>query len=177
MKRGENMESAIIASIVTAVLTLMGTLYIQKRNNDHKYKRAALYLYLNLRQLKKEIDDDKKNIDSRTQCNLMPYPNQIDYISVICSLNEKLSKEDILSINEFYEKVKILNNAKMGYAQAESNYYIFLTTGQNMGNPYDVPRNNMYQCFTQWINVVCNDENYKKNIVEIISKLEKMKDK
>ena len=165
------MESAIIASIVTAVLTLIGTLYIQKRNNEHKYKRAALYLYLNLRQLKKEIDDDK------TQCNLMPYPNQIDYISVICSLNEKLSKEDILSINEFYEKVKILNNAKMSYAQAESNYYIFLTTGQNMGNPYDVPRNNMYQCFTQWINAVCNDENYKKNIVEIISKLEKMKDK
>ena len=74
------MESAIIASIVTAVLTLIGTLYIQKRNNEHKYKRAALYLYLNLRQLKKEIDDDKKNIDSKTQCNLMPYPNQIDHL-------------------------------------------------------------------------------------------------
>ena len=65
----------------------------------------------------------------------------------------------------------------MSYAQAESNYYNIFTTGQNMSNPYDVLRNNMYQRFTQWINAVCNDENYKKNIVEIISKLEKMKDK
>ena len=171
------MLSAIIASIVTAVLTLIGTLYVQKRNSENRYRKDALYLYLNLRQLKKEIDVDKKRVDSGMMCNLLPYPNQIDYIGVVCNLNDKLEKTDALNINDFFEKVKILNNAKMCYAQFESLYNNSQTTAQNMINPYEQQRSRAYQTFVYYINDISNDENYKKNIVEIISKLEKLKDK
>lgn len=171
------MLSAIIASVVTAILTLIGTLFIQKRNSENRYRKDALYLYLNLRQIKKAIDDDKKCVDSNKMCNLLPYSNQIDYIGVICNLNDKLENEDVLNINDFFEKVKILNNAKMYYIQIESIYNNPQTKVQNMSNPYEQQRNTAYQSFVYYINDISNDENYKKNIVEIISKLEKLKDK
>lgn len=52
----ENILSSLAVAVVTSILSIIGTLYVQKRKNENSTKKNALYLYLNLKQTKSDID-------------------------------------------------------------------------------------------------------------------------
>lgn len=175
----ENILSSLIVAIFTSILTVLGTLYVQKRKNKSTIRKNALYLYLNMRQAKADIDQDKKAIDNNVESEIssMGYFNSFDYIGVLCELKDKLNEQEIIDINNFYEKIKRLESKKI--------YYFNMRTLNNNNpsmNPalpgiYFQQYMESYAILQNEINLLTNSNEYKMNIVEIISKLKKMKNK
>lgn len=89
-----NILSSLVVAVVTSILSIIGTLYVQKRKNKSIVKKNALYLYLNLKQTKSNIDKDKKVIDGTCGNEIMPlnYFNSFDFIAVLSELKDKLSE-------------------------------------------------------------------------------------
>ena len=181
-KRGyfmDNILSSILVAVITAILSVLGTLFVQKRKNESTTKKCALYLYLNLKQTKADIDKDKKGIDGTDKIEIMPmnYFNPFDYIGVLSDLKDKLSEHEIEVVNNFYENVKKLDCKKNNYFSFLNLNSNFLTTNPTMPSPYFQQFFDSQNDFIHNLNSITNDDEYKKDIVEIISKLQKLKDK
>nr|WP_296467412.1 hypothetical protein [uncultured Acetatifactor sp.] len=169
-----NIVSSIVVAIVTAICTVLGTLYVQKRKNESAVRKCALCLYLNLKQTKGAIDKDKKTIDQISMdIVFMPYFSELDYIGLLSELKDKLNDKEIESVNHFYETVKKLDNYKMNFGNTYNMYYSYPV----MPNPYEYQYQNNLNAFTSNLNAVTNSDEYKSDIVEVISKLRELKDK
>lgn len=173
-----NIVSSILTAIVTAFFSILGTLYVQKRKNESVIKKKALILYLNLKQTKSDIDKDKKVIDNSSENEISPmvYFNPINYIEVLSELKNRLSEQEIIDVNNFYENVKKLDGSKMCYFNFRN-----LDANNPSMNPafpgaYWNQYRNSYSVFQHDINMITNSEEYKTNLVNIISKLKKIKD-
>lgn len=173
-----NILSSLAVAVITSVLSIIGTLYIQKRMNENSTKKNALYLYLNLKQTKLDIDREKKIIDGTSWDEILPmaYFTPFDYIDVLSELKDKLSEQEMMDINNFYESVKKIDNKKMNYINWYNSYDNFSKMNPpQVFNPYCQPYLEGQNAFRYALNVFVNSEEYKNNIVNIISKLEKMK--
>lgn len=174
----ENILSSLAVAVVTSILSIIGTLYVQKRMNENSTKKNALYLYLNLKQTKSDIDREKQIIDGTSWDEIWPmaYFTPFDYIGVLSELKDKLSEQEMLDINYFYESVKKLDNKKMNYINWYNLYDNFLKTNPpQLFNPYCQPYLEGQTAFLHALNVFVNSEEYKESIVKIILKLEYMK--
>ncbi|MCM1101252.1 MAG: hypothetical protein NC398_07690 [Acetatifactor muris] len=174
----QNILSSLVVAVVTSVLSIIGTLYVQKRKSENATKKNALYLYLNLKQIKSDIDKEKKIIDGTSWDEILPmaYFTPFDYIGVLSELNDKLSLQEMVDINNFYENVKKIDNKKMNYINLRYSYNNFSNMNPpQILNPYYQQFIEMQNAFTYALNVFVNSEEYKENIVKIISKLEKIK--
>lgn len=167
--------SAIIASVITAILTIIGTQYQQKRKNNIACRKNALYLYLNIKQIRTDIDRDKKAIDGNQPFLWTPYFNPFDYTAVLCALNDKLTEQEISKIFNFYENIKKLDNSKTSYSNVYYNYYNYSTMNPGAINPYQVQHNISFNNFKNNLNNITNSDEYKIDIVEIMSKLRNIK--
>lgn len=174
----ENILSSLAVAVVTSILSIIGTLYVQKRKNENSTMKNALYLYLNLKQTKSDIDREKKIIDGTSWDEIWPmaYFSPFDYIDVLSELKDKLSEQEMMDINNFYESVKKIDNKKMDYI----NWYVSYNNFSKMNlpqafNPYYQQYVEGQNAFQYSLNVFVNSEEYKENIVKIISKLEKIK--
>lgn len=101
-----NILSSLAVAVATSIFSIIGTLYVQKRKNENLTKKSALYL--NLKQTKSDIDREKKVIDGTSLDEIWPmaYFTPFDYIDVLRELKDKLSEQEIMDINNFYENVK-----------------------------------------------------------------------
>jgi len=174
----ENILSSLIVAIVTSILSIIGTLYVQNRKNKNETKKNALYLYLNLKQTKSDIDKEKKIIDLNSWGEIQPmtYYTPFDYIAVLSELKDRLNEQEIMDINNFYENVKKIDNKKMNYL----NYYNLYTSSLKVSsptvfNPYYQQYVDGQNAFQYELNDFVNSEDYKENVVKIISKLEEIK--
>lgn len=109
-----NIFSSLLAAVVTSILSIIGTLYVQKRKNKSIIRKNALIFYLNLKQIKSDIDKDKKAIDGAGENEIAPmyYFSPFDYIAVLSELKDKLSEQEIMDVNNFYENVKRIDVKK-----------------------------------------------------------------
>lgn len=169
--------SSLLVAIVTSILSIIGTLYVQKRRNESTIKKNALILYLNLKQTKLDIDKDKKVIDGTGENEIMPmmYFNPFDYIAVLGELKDKLSEQEIEDVNNFYENVKKIDNKKMIWLNSLNMSNNFATSNPQLPNPYYQQSVDGYNGFKYALNVFVNSDAYKANIVNIISKLKNLK--
>lgn len=169
--------SSIITAIVTAIFTILGTLYVQKRKNESVIKKNALILYLNLKQTKSDIDKDKKVIDNASENEISPmgYFNPFNYIEVLSELKDKLSEREIIDVNNFYENVKKLDGSKMCYFNFRNLDANNPSMNSVLPGAYWNQYRNSYFAFQNDINTITNSEEYKLNIVNIISKLKEIK--
>lgn len=173
-----NILSSIIIAIITAIFSVLGTLYVQKVKSENTNRKNALYLYLNLKQTKYDIDGDKKAIDQAAlNIVFLPYFSSFDYIAVLSELKDKLSEHEIMVITNFYENVKKLDNYKMGLGNAYHIYINYPIINPALPHPYESQYQNCFSAFKYNINSLTNSEEYKSDIVEIISKLKNIKDK
>lgn len=174
----ENILSSILVAVITAILSVLGTLFVQKRKNESTTKKRALYLYLNLKQTKADIDKDKKGIDGADKIEIMPmnYFNPFDYIGILSDLKEKLSEHEIEVVNNFYENVKKLDCKKMNYFNALNLHNNFPSVNPAIPGLYDQQYRDSCSAYIEDLNFITNDDEYKKDIVEIISKLHSLKD-
>ncbi len=173
----ENILSSLIVAVVTSILSIIGTLFVQKRKNKSATKKNALYLYLNLKQTKSNIDREKKIIDGTSWDEILPmaYFTPFDYIAVLCELRDKLSQQEMMNVNNFYESVKKIDTKKMDYISLYISYNNFMkANAPQIFNPYCQPYLEAQNAFQYAINVFVNSEEYKENIIKIISKLEKL---
>ena len=117
-----NLLSSIMVAIITSILTVLGTLFVQKRKNESAIRKNALYLYLNLRQTKADIDKDKKVVDNAGKNEIFPmsYFSPFDYIAVLSELKDKMTEDEIMTVSNFYENVKKLDNNKMYFSDVRS---------------------------------------------------------
>lgn len=175
----EDILSSLIVAIITSILTVLGTLYVQKRKSESIIRKNALYLYLNLKQVKYDIDNDKRVIDRAGESEIMPmnYFSPFDYIAVLSGLKDKMTDEEIEVVNNFYEAVKKLDNKKMYFFNMRNLHNNSPSTNPAFLGPYELQYRNSYNDFERNLNVITNSDEYKMNLVEIISKLKKMKDK
>lgn len=174
----ENILSSLIVAIITSILSIIGTMYVQKRKNENTIKKNAFYLYLNLKQTKSDIDREKKIIDGTSWDEIFPmaYFTPFDYIGVLSELKDKLSEEEIRNINSFYESVKKIDKKKLNYVELYNSYNSFSKVNPpQMYNPYCQQYLEGQNAFQYALNVFVNSEEYKENIVRIISKLERIK--
>lgn len=174
----DNILSSIMVAVITAILSVLGTLFVQKRKNENTTKKRALYLYLNLKQTKADIDKDKKGIDGAGKVEIRPmnYFNPFDYIGVLSELKGKLSDYEIEVVNNFYENVKKIDSNKMFLFNVRSLYNNFGILNPTLFNPYEQQYNDSYNVFQHDLNTITNSDEYKGDIVEIISKLRSLKD-
>lgn len=175
----EDILSSLIVAIITSILTVLGTLYVQKRKSESIIRKNALYLYLNLKQVKYDIDNDKRVIDRAGESEIMPmnYFSPFDYIDVLSVLKDKMTDEEIEVVNNFYEAVKKLDNKKMCFFNMRNLHNNSSSTNPAFLGPYELQYRDSYDDFVRNLNVITNSDEYKMNLVEIISKLKKMKDK
>ena len=175
----DNIFSSIIVAVVTAILSVLGTLYIQRRKNESNTKKSALYLYLNLKQTKADIDKDKKGIDGAGEIDIMPmnYFNPFNYIGILCDLKERLSEHEIEVVNNFYDNVKKLDWKKMNLFNARGLNNNFPSMNPAFPGIYEQQYRDSCTSYVDSLNSITNNDEYKKDIVEIISKLQKMKGK
>lgn len=175
----DNLLSSIIVATVTAILSVLGTLYVQRRKNESNIKKSALYLYLNLKQTKADIDKDKKGIDGAGKIDIMPmnYFNPFNYIGILCDLKGRLSECEIQVVNNFYENVKKLDCKKMNLYNARSLHNNFPSMNPALPGIYEQQYKDSCASYVDNLNSITNNDEYKKDIVEIISKLQKMKGK
>lgn len=175
----ENILSSLIVAIVAAILSVLGTLYVQKRKNEGTIRKNALCLYLNLRQVKADIDQDKKVIDENDEnaISFRGYFNPFDYIEVLSELKDKLSEQEIMDINNFYENVKKLDDNKMYYFNMRNLNNNNPSQNSVLPPPYWQQYIDSFYNFKNELNMLTNSDEYKMNLVEIISKLKKLKDK
>lgn len=175
----DNLFSSIIVAVVTAMLSVLGTLFIQRRKNESTTKKNALYLYLNLKQTKEDIDKDKKGIDGAGNLEIMPmnYFNPFDYIGTLCNLEGRLSEREIEVVNNFYENVKKLDCKKMNLFNTRSLHNNFPSMNPALPGIYEQQYKDSCNSYVDNLNSITNNDEYKKDIVEIISKLQKMKGK
>lgn len=174
-----NILSSLIVAIVTSILSIIGTLYVQKRKNENSTKKNALYLYLNLKQTKSDIDREKKIIDGTSWDEILPmdYFTTFDYIGVLSELKDELNEQEIMDVNNFYESVKKIDKKKMNCISWYNLYSNFLKTNPPQTiNPYYQQYVEAQSAFRYALNVFVNSEEYKDNIVKIISKLKKLKE-
>lgn len=174
-----NILSSLAVAVVTSILSIIGTLYVQKKKSENAIKKNALYLYLNLKQIKADIDREKKIIDGTSWDEIwsMAYFTPFDYIGVLSELKDKLSEQEITDINNFYESVKKIDNKKMNYINWYNLYDNFLKMNPpQIFNPYCQPYLEGQTSFLHALNVFVNSEEYKENIVKIISKLDDIKE-
>lgn len=173
-----NIFSSLVVAVVTSILSIIGTLYVQKRKNKSNIKKNALILYLSLKQTKSDIDKDKKVIDGAGENEIVPmyYFNPFDYIAVLSELKDKLSENEIMDVNNFYESVKKIDNKKMNFLNSYGMSDDYAKMNPNFLNPYYQKCEENRRAFQQALNVFVNSEEYKENIVKIISKLEKVKE-
>lgn len=169
-----NILSSIMVAIITSVLTVLGILYVQKRKNESSIRKSALYLYLNLKQTKSDIDEDKKAIDITGEIMPMTYFSSFDYIQVLSELKDKLSEQEIMIINNFYEHVKKIDSNKMYFFNIRKSYNDFTTINPTLLNPYEKSFFDNYNIFKRDLNNITNSDEYKTKIVEIISNLQKI---
>lgn len=81
-----------------------------------------------------------------------------------------------MDINNFYESVKKIDNKKMDYINWYDSYNNFFKMNPPQAfNPYYQQYVEGQNAFQYSLNVFVNSEEYKENIVKIISKLEKIK--
>lgn len=174
-----NLLSSIIVAIITSILTVLGTLYVQKRKNENSVRKCALYLYLNLRQAKEDIDKDKKAVDNAGENEIFPmnYFSPFDYIAILSELKDKLTENEIMTVNNFYEIVKKLDNKKMYFFNIRSLHNNFPSMNPALPGIYEQQYRDSYEVFKHDLNVITNSNEYKTDIVEIISKLKRLKDK
>ena len=174
-----NLLSSIIVAIITSILTVLGTLYVQKRKNENSIRKSALYLYLNLRQTKEDIDKDKKVVDNAGENEIFPmdYFSSFDYIAVLTDLKDKMSEKEIMTVNNFYENVKKLDSDKRYLFNIRNLHYNFPSMNPALPGPYEQQYRDSYTAFEHSLNIITNSSEYKTDIVEIISKLKNMKDK
>lgn len=172
-----NIFSSLLVAVVTSILSIIGTLYVQKRRNESTIKKNALILYLNLKQTKLDIDKDKKVIDGAGENEIMPmtYFNPFDYIAVLSELKDKLTEQEIEDVNNFYENVKKIDNKKMYFFHIRDFYNNYPISNNPAINPYEQQYREGYNDFEHTLNVFVNGDDYKANIVDIISKLKKLK--
>lgn len=174
-----NILSSLLVAVVTSILSIIGTLYVQKRKNENSTKKKALYLYLNLKQTKSDIDREKKIIDGTSWDEILPmaYFTPFDFIGILSELKDKLSEQEMMDINNFYESVKKIDNKKMDYINWYVSYNNFFKMNPPQSfNPYYQQYIDGQNAFLHALNVFVNSEEYKENIVRIISKLEKLKE-
>lgn len=169
--------SSIIISILTALLTLCGTFLIQEHKSKSTIKKNALYMYLNLKQVKHDIDRDKRLYDNieNVVISFSLYFSPFDYISVLCELKVKLVDEEIQTVNDFYERVKKLDSFKMTFQNYYSLYINNIPGNPAFTNPYEGQYRNAENNFKQELNKLTNSIEYKEKLVNIISKLKSMK--
>ena len=170
---------SITIAVITAILSVLGTLYVQRRKNESTIKKRALYLYLNLKQTKADIDKDKKGIDGAGKIEIMPmsYFNPFDYIGILSDLKDKLGEHEIEIVNNFYENVKKLDCKKMNLFNARNLHNNFPSMNPAFPGIYEQQYKDSCNSYIEDLNSITNDDEYKKDIVEIISKLQKLKDK
>jgi len=175
----ENILSSLIVAIVTAIFSVLGTLYVQKKKNENSIRKSALYLYLNLRQTKEDIDKDKKVVDNAGENEIFPmnYFSPFDYIAVLSELKDKMTEEEIMIVNNFYENVKKLDNNKMYFFNIRNLHNNFPSMNPALPGIYEQQYRDSYNDFEHDLNVITNSNQYKTDIVEIIAKLKKMKDR
>lgn len=169
-----NILSSIIIAVVTAIFSVLGTLYVQKRKNESAIKKDALYLYLNLKQTKAHIDNDKKVIDIEGEIMPMSYFSLFDYIKVLSNLKDKLSEQEIMLINNFYENVKKIDIKKMQFFNIRNSYNNFRTMNPALLNPFDQSYKDNYNVFERDLKIITNSDEYKMDLVQIIYKLQKL---
>lgn len=174
-----NFLASIIVAIITSILTVIGTLFVQKRKNESAVRKNALYLYLNLRQTKADIDKDKKVIDNAGENEIFPmsYFSPFDYIAVLSELKDKMAEDEIMTVNSFYENVKKLDNNKMYFFNVRNLHNNFPSMNPALPGIYEQQYKDSYSVFEHDLNVITNSNEYKTDIVEVIAKLKKMKDK
>lgn len=175
----DNILSSLIIAAVTAILSVLGTLYVQKRKYESSTKKCALYLYLNLKQTKAYIDKDKKAIDGSAMDEITPinYFYPFDYIEILSDLKQKLNEQEIITVNNFYENVRKLDGKKINYFNYFNLHNNFPSMNPAMPGPYDQLYLDSYNAFVRDLNSITNSEEYKKDVVEIISKLHMLKGK
>lgn len=168
--------SAIISAILSAVLTAVLTIVIQKGKSNNATKKNALYLYMNLKQIKDYIDRDKKILDAVGNDKLifMAYFNPYDYMAFLCALKNKLTKDEIMMISNFYEDVKKLDNCKSIFGNVLNSYTNYAVMYPTMLNIYQNDYNSSFECFKNALNCVTNSEVYKSDIVKIMIKLQQI---
>lgn len=174
-----NILSSLIVAVVTSILSIIGTLIVQRRKNENLTKKNALYLYLNLKQTKLDIDREKKVIDGTSWDEILPmdYFTTFDYIGVLSELKDKLSEQEMTDVNNFYASVKKVDNKKMNYISWYNLYSNFSKANPPQTfNPYYQQYVEAQNAFQYTLNVFVNSEEYKDNIVKIISKLDKIKE-
>lgn len=174
-----NLLSSIIVAIITSILTVLGTLYVQKRKNENSIRKSALYLYLNLRQTKEDIDKDKKVVDNAGENEIFPmdYFSPFDYIAVLTDLKDKMSEKEIMTVNSFYENVKKLDSDKRYLFNIRNLHNNYPSMNPALPGPYEQQYRDSYIAFEHSLNTITNSSEYKTDIVEIISKLKNLKNK
>lgn len=177
----EDIIISIVVAIITSVCSILGTLFIQKILNERSIRANALYLYLNLSQVKSHIDRDKKVIDeccdktgvSKNEIMPMNYISPFDYIGVLSKLKDKMSEHEIMSVYNFYETVKNLDYKKMVFFDKHTFYTNFPPKNPVLDNSQGQLYRDSYNNFVHDLKWITNSDVYKVEIVCIISKLKK----
>lgn len=80
-----------------------------------------------------------------------------------------------MEVNNFYENVKTIDYKKMSFLNIYGMSDNFAKINPNFSNPYYQKCEENRLAFQYALNAFVNGEEYKENIVKIISKLEEIK--